>query len=297
MIIMDFKIKQEIKEEPPEINDDSDFEDLLVPKIELEEDRYKGEQNSSLSCPKCDITYYSAMSIKNHIQVCKKVRKLPLLIPIDSKNMANIKTGDRKKLTEDERRSIRILEQSCFVNEKNQMIKEELETKAKKFKEEEQKPHFCKECEVGFECTSNFARHLYAHTFIKVEDEDMPCICIDCGLDFEDKRFLALHLEEANCSGSSKVLFPCGLCKKIFTRKDNLRDDLRNHIDIGRMKAAKRQYKCKKCNKEYGGQTILTIHHLSHKRKLLQDKKQPKRAKIKEEVIENPTIKIKEEPL
>ena len=28
--------------------------------------------DKSLSCPKCDITYYSAMSIKNHIQVCKK---------------------------------------------------------------------------------------------------------------------------------------------------------------------------------------------------------------------------------
>ena len=36
--------------------------------------------DKSLSCPKCDITYYSAMSIKNHIQVCKKskVHNVPL---------------------------------------------------------------------------------------------------------------------------------------------------------------------------------------------------------------------------
>ena len=41
------------------------------PKVEVNESEDE-LPDKSLSCPKCDITYYSAMSIKNHIQVCKK---------------------------------------------------------------------------------------------------------------------------------------------------------------------------------------------------------------------------------
>ena len=44
--------------------------------------------------------------------------------------------------------------------------------------------HFCNECDATFENSSKYARHLYAHTFIKKEDEDMPCICTTCGQDF-----------------------------------------------------------------------------------------------------------------
>ena len=48
--------------------------------------------------------------------------------------------------------------------------------------------HFCEECEIAFNITSHFARHLYAHTFIKIEEDDMPCICADCGYDFIGKN-------------------------------------------------------------------------------------------------------------
>ena len=62
----------------------------------------------------------------------------------------------------------------------------------------------------------------------------MPCICTDCGYDFIDRHHLKLHLKsDQPCSGLSKILFPCHLCKKVFTRKDNLRDDLRSHINLG----------------------------------------------------------------
>ena len=73
-------IKTEIKEEPI---DDFDFNPAtLIPKVEVcEEEDVNTEpiteptSATSLSCPKCDITYYSAMSIKNHIQVCKKSKQ------------------------------------------------------------------------------------------------------------------------------------------------------------------------------------------------------------------------------
>ena len=131
-------IKQEpidIKEEPIDPDDplENQFDQaLLVPKIEVIETdlvssnnaiSVQAEQsstNSSLSCPKCHITYYSAMSIKNHIQVCKKdagtydgsIEKVFKVKP-------KIVIKGVKKLPDDERKSIRILEQSCFVNELN----------------------------------------------------------------------------------------------------------------------------------------------------------------------------------
>ena len=73
------QIKQEIKEEPL---DPDEFNPALIPKVEVNDQADDDElhPDKSLSCPKCDITYYSAMSIKNHIQVCKKSKahNLPL---------------------------------------------------------------------------------------------------------------------------------------------------------------------------------------------------------------------------
>ena len=83
----------------------------------------------------------------------------------------------------------------------------------------------------------------------------------------------------------------------------------RCHINAERRKMLhKRDYDCHKCSKQYGGQTILNIHLLSHKKKLpksIADSTnlalKPKRCKtdelvtIKKEPIEN--IKIKVEPL
>jgi len=128
----------------------------------------------------------------------------------------------------------------------------------------------------------------------------MPCICTDCGYDFIDRHHLKLHLKsDQPCSGLSKILFPCHLCKKVFTRKDNLRDDLRSHINLERRRVLqKRQYKCKKCSNEYGGQTILQIHIKSHKKRLIQPgitNSHAKKIKVENEAVEK--IKIKEEPL
>ena len=125
-----------------------------------------------------------------------------------------------------------------------------------------------------------------------------------------DRHHLKLHLEQYQCSGLAKVLFPCHLCKKVFTRKDNLRDDLRSHINLERRRALqKRQYKCKKCSNEYGGQTILQIHIKSHRKRLANmennistntsSNSYSSSKKIKLEVKEEPLadeILIKQEP-
>ena len=67
------EIKQEIKEEPfdPDLDfnpealipkvEVSEAAPLIIPKVEINEDVAEPRDNKSLSCPKCDITYYSAM--------------------------------------------------------------------------------------------------------------------------------------------------------------------------------------------------------------------------------------------
>ena len=130
----------DIKEEPLEaienpLLDHRFDETLLVPKIEVIETAtdvdilsnsttVQAENTPSLSCPKCHIRYYSAMSIKNHIQVCKKdIHQLggSSSVPMERHGKAKPKIVIKgvKKLSDDEKRSIRILEQSCFVNELN----------------------------------------------------------------------------------------------------------------------------------------------------------------------------------
>lgn len=129
----------------------------------------------------------------------------------------------------------------------------------------------------------------------------MPCICTSCGQDFPDRIEMEKHCAELGCLGMSKFLYPCYFCHKIFTRKDNLRDDLRCHINSERRKMMlkqKRDYKCNKCSKEYGGLTILNIHLLSHKRKAPKSKRKSPAECKKAKTEDSPymVVTVKKEP-
>jgi len=95
------------------------------------------ENEEDLRCPKCDIVYYSKSSIKNHIQVCKYVRKGPPPTGVPSVNSGSNQTSGIQnpqvkveaakkrrevvdgfiKLNDDEKGSLKILEKSCFNND------------------------------------------------------------------------------------------------------------------------------------------------------------------------------------
>ncbi len=178
-----------------------------------------------------------------------------------------------RKITDDERNSIRILEKSCFVND---VIAAAVAT-----------PYelFCAECDDDFGGDSTaFARHLYAHTFIKREDFEQPCICSVCGKEYVNGDEIQIHFAKAKCGGKSKILFPCGFCHKTFTRllgaisqiflvlcyndfflsrKDNLRADIRCHV-LGEESPQKKNYTCRFCQRQYGGISMLQIHERIH---------------------------------
>ena len=158
------------------------------------------------------------------------------------------------------RRSIKILEKSCF---RNQIWDEEdFHTTEGGDTSSKSKIYECMECEETYPNIKWFARHVYAHTFVKQAAEDLGYICSDCGKDFDSKMKVDNHIKRSKkCLNEPKVVFPCTICKKLFTRKDNLRDHLRVHAGYDRKR---RKYDCKKCKMSFGGTSLLAIHMRSH---------------------------------
>ena len=146
-------------------------------KIEIED-----LADEELRCPKCRITYMNKMSLKNHIQVCKKEDDNCLMNPKTQQqdtnnsfpeipNSSYVTTG-RQRLSEDEKRSLKILEQSCFNNidqipydiKGTEEVRGSDSTSAKK----DIVIYTCEECDEEYSNQQKFARHCYAHTFIKI---------------------------------------------------------------------------------------------------------------------------------
>ena len=140
----------------------------MIP-IEIE-----GDAEEELRCPKCRITYSNKMSIKNHIQVCKvESKSLDAQISVQfhslknkSCSQKNLVNGNRK-LNEDEKKSLKILEQSCFNNMDN-VVYDVRSEESSDYRTDTKPIYECEECEEMYYNSTKFARHCYAHTFIKI---------------------------------------------------------------------------------------------------------------------------------
>ena len=60
-----------------------------------------------------------------------------------------------------------------------------------------------------------FARHLYAHTFVKRAPADLAQICPDCEGEFGSRREAERHLkdEDNRCRNAPKAVHPCAICR------------------------------------------------------------------------------------
>ena len=138
--------------------------------------------DEELRCPKCRITYMNKMSLKNHIQVCKKEDNTCLINPKTQQqdkinnfpkipNSSYVTIG-RQRLSEDEKRSLKILEQSCFnnIDQIPYDIKgaEEVASRDLTSAQKDIVIYTCEECDEEYSNQQKFARHCYAHTFIKI---------------------------------------------------------------------------------------------------------------------------------
>ena len=113
-------------------------------------------------------------------------------------------------------------------------------------------------------------------------------MCSGCGQEFRTRKLLEDHTraklsldtkcnKTGKCSGKvsgARLIYPCKLCGKFFTRKDNLRNHLRTYTTQDWNKrnskciqpASKNKYDCSICGKSFGGSSLLSLHTLTHKR-------------------------------
>ena len=63
------------------------------------------------------------------------------------------------------------------------------------FKVYSEKTYTCKQCDEDFVGIKPFARHLYAHTFVRTAEEELPILCAGCGKEFISKEELKKHAE------------------------------------------------------------------------------------------------------
>ena len=120
----------------------------------------------------------------------------------------------------------------------------------------------CKNCDKIFSVREQFAGHLYAHTFVRREQSLEPVICSGCGEEFPEKSSWQQHKEDTECLGLAKTIFGCMLCKKIFTRKDNLRDHLKAHAGYRAKKRTSQN--CLTCGARFGSESMLAMHRKRH---------------------------------
>ena len=233
----------------------------------------KPVSEDDLRCPKCDIVYYSKGSIKNHIQVCKYVRKVPKSEGVKpSVRPKREVVNGVVKLNEEEKNSLKILEKSCFANDpafyEDFHAEPNVEDQVKKTFAS--KHYNCLQCDEVLVGIKPFARHLYAHTFIKVDEDVLPTMCSGCGKEFDDREMLMSHLKKTACPGtetSAKVLMKCQLCSLRFARKDNMRKHLRMYAALARPQTNGSVFKCNVCPQVFGGQSLSTTHKLVHAKK------------------------------
>lgn len=174
-------------------------------------------------------------------------------LDLEEKTMEN---GD-ERFPEKVIKSIEIMEKSCFGNQTSKELANKLRI-----------PSFvieCTNCEKTFSSKKDFARHMYAHTFVKRTQGEEPVICSNCGKEFRNKTIWETHSNRTGCCGIPKTIFPCAVCKKTFTRKDNLREHLKGHAGFRTRK--RKSHRCRKCGKVFSGEGMLNIHKKLHEKK------------------------------
>uniref|UniRef100_U5EU65 Putative gonadotropin inducible transcription factor n=1 Tax=Corethrella appendiculata TaxID=1370023 RepID=U5EU65_9DIPT len=114
----------------------------------------------------------------------------------------------------------------------------------------------CAQCNARCDTKETLDQHYTTHLSGK------PFSCLRCGKDFTRKYHLDRHLNHTACDSSKeKTMLPCEVCKREFSRIDNLREHLRGHMGEH---TRKRDYQCPFCEKSFYGSSLLNIHIRTH---------------------------------
>ncbi|XP_011629936.1 gastrula zinc finger protein XlCGF57.1 isoform X1 [Pogonomyrmex barbatus] len=241
-------------------------------------------------CVTCHRVFPSKDMLQKHVDMCREEDDSTIIMGLD--NMTNYDSEEEDE-DEDDPLASSNTEDSDAKGQKNNnekpMITPVPETQCHCCGENLKTAHSggnykCVHCDLSFKKKASLDRHV-----IVIHWKCDLCTCNECGSSFRDKKalnkhrytthedrkifkcepcdtyfsrsyHLNRHIMQSGCHGNILNMFSCQICKKAFTRKDNLREHLRSHAGTPQ----RQKKKCKYCPKEFFTNQQLVIHERMH---------------------------------
>ena len=106
-------------------------------------------------------------------------------------------------------------------------------------------------------CNRSFGSKYDLKIHERTHSNEKTEICKFCGMKYHDPRNLQKHIKQVHESNVSQRQYKCRKCQKEFNRKDSLKKHFLTHLHPNQRKL----YQCHKCDKSFASKSNLSKHN------------------------------------